>query len=140
MKPKKQTQKTSQQKPAVNAAPVDNKQQETASPKIDNKSPETVTPPVATPEPVTPPPAASTPVVSTEKPKDEKPKAPSISTVVRKLVIENPDKTVDEISSLLIATGWDASDVEKRKSTIITLRTDALGILKIAKECGWEKK
>jgi len=40
----------------------------------------------------------------------------------------------------LIDTGWDAPDVEKRKSTIATLRTDCLAILKIAKECGWEKK
>jgi hypothetical protein len=135
MKTKKQTTKTSPQKPAVNAAPVDNKQQETASPQA-----ETVTPPASSPEPVTPPPAASTPVVSAEKPKDEKPKAPSISVVVRKLVILNPDKSVDEVSQLLIDSGWDAADVEKRKSTIATLRTDALAILKIAKECGWEKK
>jgi len=133
MKTKKQTQKASQQKPAVNEAPVDNKQQ-TASPQAD-----TVTPPTASPEPVAPP-VVSTPPASTEKPKDEKPKPPSISTVVRKLVILNPDKSADEVSQLLIDTGWDAADVEKRKSTIATLRTDALAILKIAKECGWEKK
>ena len=134
MKTKKQTQKASQQKPAVNATPVDNKQQETASPQA-----ATVTPPTASPEPLAPP-VVSTPPAPTGTSKDEKPKPPSISTVVRKLVILNPDKSADEVCQLLIDTGWDAADVEKRKSTIATLRIDALAILKIAKECGWEKK
>ena len=89
---------------------------------------------------------AATPAPPTIEPpkqppkKEEQPKAPSISQVTRKLVIQNPTKTVDEISQLLIDGGWDAGDVEKRKSTIATLRADALAILKIAKECGWEKK
>jgi hypothetical protein len=128
---KKQPKKSIPQKPAVNAAPVDNQQ------------PKTVTPAPAS-QPVTPAlvtaPPASTPPPTTEPPKDEKPKTPSISAVVRKFVIINPDKSVDEISQLLIDSGWDAADVEKRKSTIATLRTDALAILKIARECGWEKK
>jgi hypothetical protein len=130
---KTQPKKSTPQKPAVNAAPV-----------VESKQPETVTPvvekPQETSQPVTPAPVTTPPSASTEPPKDEKPKPPSISTVVRKLVILNPDKGVDEVSQLLIDTGWDAADVEKRKSTIATLRTDALAILKIAKECGWEKK
>lgn len=130
---KKQKKKSTPQKP-TNNAPVDNKQPETVTPVVDNKPQETSQPVTPTPVPVTAPPA------STEMPKDEKPKPPSISTVVRKLVIQNSDKSVDEISQLLVATGWDAADVEKRKSTIATLRTDALAIQKIMKECGWEKK
>lgn len=119
--PKKQT-------PKPNSTPVDNKQ------------PETAPAPAPASQPVTPAPVTAPPAASTDTPKDEKPKAPSISTVVRKLVINNPDKSVDEVSQLLIDSGWDAADVEKRKSTIATLRTDALAILKIAKECGWEKR
>lgn len=117
-------------------------QKPNSTPAVDNKQPENVTPaPASQPQPVTPTPVpVTTPPASTETTKDEKPKAPSISTVVRKFVIQNPDKSVDEISQLLVATGWDAADVEKRKSTIATLRTDALAILKIARECGWEKK
>lgn len=120
-------------------------QKPNSTPAVDNKQPETVTPvvekPQETSQPVTPTPApVTTPPPATETPKDEKPKPPSISTVVRKLVINNPDKSADEISQLLIDTGWDAADVEKRKSTIATLRTDALAVLKIARECGWEKK
>jgi hypothetical protein len=139
MKPqKKQTQKSSQSKQPVNAAPTN---REIETPQADN-TPEITAPPVVTPEAVTPPanvPPAATPAPEkAETPKKEK--APSISTVVRRLVVENPDKTLEQITALLIATGWDAADVEKRKSTIITLRTDALGILKIAKECGWSKK
>jgi hypothetical protein len=125
--PKKQT----SQKP--NSIPVDNKQPETVTPVVDNK-PEITPPAVVSPAPVTTPPA------STQIAKEDQPKAPSISTVVRKLVINNPDKSVDEVSQLLIDSGWDAADVEKRKSTIATLRTDALAILKIAREFGWEKK
>lgn len=117
-------------------------QKPNSTPVVDSKQPEVVTPaPASQPQPVTPTPApVTTPPPATETPKDEKPKPPSISTVVRKLVINNPDKSVDEVSQLLIDTGWDAADVEKRKSTIATLRTDALAILKIARECGWEKK
>jgi hypothetical protein len=135
---KKQPKKATPQKPA-NSAPVDNKQPET--PQVDDKQetasqpPETVTPPA----PVTPPPAASTPVVSTEKAKDETPKkekAPSISAAVRRIVVKNPAVTASEVSQALIATGWDAADVEKRTSTIATLRTDALSIIAIAKEEG----
>ena len=130
MKTKKQTQKPSQQKPTVNAAPTNKQEPET--PQVDNKQ-DTVAP-AATPEPVTPPPAAST-----EKPKEEKPKkekAPSISAAVRRIVIKNPSVTAAEVSQRLIEVGWDATDVEKRTSTIATLRTDALSIIAIAKEEG----
>ncbi len=127
---KKQTKKDTRQK-ATNSTPVD------------NKPPETVTPPVEKPQetsqPSTPAPASAETAKEAPK-KEEKPKAPGVSTVVRKLVIQNSDKSVDEISQLLIDTGWDAGDVEQRKSTIATLRTDCLAILKIARECGWEKK
>jgi hypothetical protein len=136
---KKQLKKSTPHKSA-NSAPVDNKQPET--PQVDDKqqqtaSPqaETVTPPVVSPAPVTPPPAASTP----EKAKKETPKkekAPSISAAVRRIVVKNPAVTASEVSQALIATGWDAGDVEKRTSTIATLRTDALSIIAIAKEEG----
>jgi len=66
----------------------------------------------------------------------EKVKKPSISAATRELVILNQDKTVDEISQMLIAAGWDASDVTSRKSTITTLRTDTLAVINIAKEKG----
>jgi len=72
--------------------------------------------------------------------KEKKVKTPSISAATRKLVILNQDKTVDEIAAMLIAGGWDAKDVEKRKSTIATLRTDALAIIGIAKEEGCWKQ
>ncbi|HLW54367.1 MAG TPA: hypothetical protein VKW06_16140 [Candidatus Angelobacter sp.] len=75
-----------------------------------------------------------------QKVKDDNPKTPSISTTTRRLVLQNPENTVDEISQMLIDGGWDAADVEKRKSTIATLRTDCLAIMKIAVECGWGKK
>jgi hypothetical protein len=132
---KKQTKKsTTPQKPAVNSVPVDNKQPET--PQVDNKqetgSPqaETVTPPA----PVTPSPAASTPEKAKETPNKEK--APSISAAVRRIVVKNPAVTAAEVSQRLIDNGWDAADVEKRNSTIATLRTDALSIIAIAKEEG----
>jgi hypothetical protein len=128
----KKTQPKKQTAPKPNSTPVDNKQQETVTP--------APAPQPVTPAPVMVPPVSTPPPASTETTKDEKPKPPSISTVVRKLVINNPDKSVDEISQLLIDTGWDPQDVDKRKSTIATLRTDALAILKIAKDCGWEKK
>lgn len=118
---KKQTKKHTQ-KP--NSTPVDNKQQETASPQA-----ETVTLASATPPPT----------ASTEKSKEETPKkgkAPSISAAVRRIVIKNPAVTAAEVSQKLIDNGWDAADVEKRTSTIATLRTDALAIIAIAKEEG----
>jgi hypothetical protein len=122
---KKQTKKSTPQKSA-NSAPVDDKQQETVSPQA-----ETVTPPA----PVTPPPSASTPEKAKETtPKKEK--APSISAAVRRIVVKNPAVTAAEVSQRLIDNGWDASDVEKRTSTIATLRTDALAIIAIAKEEG----
>ena len=132
--PKKSTtpQKPANLAPVVNREPetpvVDNKKQETVSPQA-----EPVTPPaVVTPEPVTPPPA------STEKAKEtpKKEKAPSISAAVRLIVVKNPAVTAAEVSQKLIDNGWDASDVEKRTSTIATLRTDALAIIAIAKEAG----
>src|SRR5260370_2478691 len=76
------------------------------------------------------------PSAQAAQPKAEKEAKPSISAVVRKLVCLNQTKSVDEISQLLIDGGWFAGDVEKRKSTISTLRVDALAILKIARECG----
>jgi hypothetical protein len=124
---KKQTKKSTPQK-STNSAPVDNKQPETASPQA-----ETVTPPAATPAPVTPPPA-STPEKAKETPKKEK--APSISAAVRRIVVNNPAVTAAEVSQKLIDNGWDAADVEKRTSTIATLRTDALAIIAIVKEEG----
>jgi hypothetical protein len=130
---KKQTKKQTTQKP--NSAPVDNKQPETVTPQVDNKQ-ETVSPQaetVAPPAPVTPPPA-STPEKAKETPKKEK--APSISAAVRRIIIKNPAVTVAEVSQRLIDNGWDAADVEKRTSTIATLRTDALAIIAIAKEEG----
>lgn len=132
---KKQPKKSTPQK-STNSAPVDNKQPET--PVVDNKqqetaSPqaETVTTPVATPTPVTHP-------ASTEKAKEtpKKEKAPSISAAVRRIVVKNPAVTASEVSQKLIDNGWDAADVEKRTSTIATLRTDALAIIAIAKEEG----
>ncbi len=128
MKPQKQTKKSTPQKSA-NSVPVDNKQQETASSQA-----ETITPP----SPVTPPPAASTPPASTEKAKEtpKKEKAPSISAAVRRIVVKNSAVTAAEVSQKLIDNGWDAGDVEKRTSTIATLRTDALAIIAIAKEEG----
>jgi hypothetical protein len=134
---KKQPKKSTSQKSA-NSAPVDNKQpetpqvdkqqQETASPQA-----ETVTPPAATPEPVTAPPAGSMEKAK-ETPKKEK--APSISAAVRRIVVKNPAVTASEVSQKLIDNGWDAADVEKRTSTIATLRTDALAIIAIVKEEG----
>ena len=131
--PKKSTpQKSANSAPVDNKPPetpqVDNKQQETASPQV-----ETVTPPSAIPESVTPPPAASTEKAK-ETPKKEK--APSISAAVRRIVVKNSAVTAAEVSQRLIDNGWDASDVEKRTSTIATLRTDALAIIAIAKEEG----
>ena len=86
------------------------------------------------PAPVTPPPAASTEKSKEETPKKEK--APSISAAVRRIVVKNPAVTATEVSQKLIDSGWDSSDVEKRTSTIATLRTDALAIIAIAKEEG----
>jgi len=133
---KKQPKKSTPQKSA-NSAPVDNKQPETVTPQVDNKQPETASPQTATvtpPAPVTPPPAASTEKSKEETPKKEK--APSISAAVRRIVVKNPAVTATEVSQKLIDSGWDSSDVEKRTSTIATLRTDALAIIAIAKEEG----
>lgn len=137
MKLSKKQPSKSQSKPAANSA---EKQEQTPTQQPTQPQPATqqeAPTQATTQQPVVTPAAAA--AEPTQK-KDEKFKPPSISTVVRKLVIQNMDKSVDEISQLLIDTGWDAADVEKRKSTIATLRTDALAILKIAKECGWEKK
>src|SRR5712691_1187185 len=93
--------------------------------------------PEQTAEPVAAPvvaiPAPEPAKKATPAPKEKK---PSISAVTRKLVILNETKTVDEISQMLIADGWDKDDVASRKSTIATLRTDALAIIGIAKEVG----
>jgi hypothetical protein len=132
---KKQTKKSTPQKP-VNSVPVDNKQPETVTPQVD-KQKETVSPQaenVTPPAPVMPPPAASTEKSKEETPKKEK--APSISGAVRRIVVKNPSVTAAEVSQRLIDNGWDAADVEKRTSTIATLRTDALAIIAIAKEEG----
>lgn len=104
--------------------------QKTTQPKSTEKQEQTTT---QTTTPVTPPPAAET-----AKPKEtpKKEKAPSISATVRRLVVKNPALTADELSQKLIDGGWDAGDVEKRKSTIATLRTDALAIIAIAKDEG----
>jgi hypothetical protein len=130
---KKQPKKSTPQK-STNSAPVDNKQQET--PQVDKQQQETASPQAETvtpPAPVTPPPA-STPEKAKETPKKEK--APSISAAVRRIVVKNPAVTAAEVSQRLIDIGWDAADVEKRTSTIVTLRTDALAIITIAKEEG----
>jgi hypothetical protein len=75
---------------------------------------------------------------STAAPKKEK--APSISASVRRIVVRRPQLTSDEVSKTLVEEGWDVKDVEKRKSTIATLRTDALAIIGIAKEEGCWKQ
>lgn len=117
---KKKTTKTSNPKPSANSAETKQEQTTTQQP-----TQETITP-------VTPPPAE--PTQKNETPKKEK--ASSISATVRRLVVKNPALTADEVSQKLIDGGWDAGDVEKRKSTIATLRTDALAIIAIAKDEG----
>lgn len=68
--------------------------------------------------------------------KASKPKAPSISASVRRIVVRRPEITVADLNQALINDGWKPKEVEDRKSTISTLRTDALAIIAIAKEEG----
>jgi hypothetical protein len=94
-----------------------------------------------TPAPVPPAetaPVASVPAPAAEKKEEKKETKPSISTVTRSLVIDHPEKSVDDLIPLLVQAGF--PDAANRKSTIATLRTDALAILKIAKEKGWKKE
>jgi hypothetical protein len=77
-------------------------------------------------------PAATVPAAT-----DKKEKAPSFTTSVRRIVIRRPAFTSAEISQTLIEEGWDRGEVERRKSTIATLRNDALAVIALVKEAGW---
>jgi hypothetical protein len=68
---------------------------------------------------------------------DKKEKAPSFTTSVRRVIIRHPTSTSAEISQTLIEEGWEKSEVERRKSTIATLRNDALAVIALVKEAGW---
>jgi hypothetical protein len=125
MKSKKQSKKNTQPKSAEQA-PV-----ETAP-----KAAEKASSPAAAEATDT---AATVPAPAQEKektPAPKKEKAPSISASVRRIMVRRPQLTAAEVSQALIDEGWDAGDVEKRASTIATLRTDALAIIAIAKEEG----
>jgi hypothetical protein len=136
MKTKTPAKKTTQQKLATSSpAVVETPKQPTPEP---TPAP-AVTEPASVPPAVTEPPApASTEAAKpkTKEPAPKKDKAPSISAEVRKIVVRRPALTNAEIAQTLIDDGWDAGDVEKRMSTIATLRTDALAIIAIAKEAG----
>ncbi len=68
---------------------------------------------------------------------NKKQNVPSISSAVRRLVVTAPQLTLSEISARLVKDGWNPEEIERRKSTIATLRTDTLAILTIAREEGW---
>jgi hypothetical protein len=154
MKSKTPAKKTTQQKPVASSpAVVETTKQPTPEPTKETTPAHAVTEPVAVApavtEPASVPPAVTEPVAPTPapvtkeaaKPKTKEPapkkeKAPSISAEVRKIVVRRPALTNAEIAQTLIDDGWDAGDVEKRMSTIATLRTDALAIIAIAKEAG----
>lgn len=63
--------------------------------------------------------------------------SPSISASVRRLVVSEPQLIFAEISARLVNDGWNSEEIERRKSTIATLRADTLAILAIAREQGW---
>lgn len=67
----------------------------------------------------------------------ERKSAPSVSASVRRIVVSEPQLALAEINSRLVNDGWAPEEIEHRKSTIATLRTDTLAILAIAREQGW---
>lgn len=67
----------------------------------------------------------------------KKQRTPTLSIAVRRLVILEQQLTFAEISVRLVEDGWNREEIERRKSTIVTLRADTLAILAIAREEGW---
>ncbi len=111
-------------------------------------TPEQTSEPVSqqTSEPAVAPPVVATAAPEPEKKAEPKPaptpkeKKPTISATTRKLVILNQEKTVEEISQMLVADGWDKDDVAKRQSTIASFRTDTLSTVRLVKEMGLWKQ
>jgi hypothetical protein len=67
-------------------------------------------------------------------------KVPSISSSVRRIVVRRPQLTSADVFQTLTKEGWDLSEIQKRKSTIMTLRADALAVISLAKEEGYWKE
>jgi hypothetical protein len=67
-------------------------------------------------------------------------KTPSISSSVRRIVVRRPELTSADVYQTLNEEGWDLSEIQKRKSTIMTLRADALAVISLAKQKGYWKE
>ena len=81
----------------------------------------------------------TTPLIKPSTTPDKK-KVRSISASVRRLVVCHSQLTCSEVAQRLVEEGWDVEEVQRRKSTIATLRCDALATIAIAREEGWSKR
>lgn len=61
----------------------------------------------------------------------------SIARAVRQIVARQPDLAIKQVRQELVKAGWEESEVQRRASTIATLRADAAVVLQIARESGW---
>jgi hypothetical protein len=61
----------------------------------------------------------------------------SLTTAVQAIVVANPSVSPEGIAGSLFADGWDESDIHRRMSSIVTIRTDTLAVLRILRSYGW---
>jgi hypothetical protein len=66
-----------------------------------------------------------------------KPVRVSISSLVRLLVVANPQATSQDVANSLVTEGWNQDEVKRRMSTIATIRADVLATLSAARAKGW---
>jgi hypothetical protein len=78
--------------------------------------------------------SAALPLVGGSRPT---PAARGISDSVRRIIVQRPNLTLNELSVALVEFGWNQVEVDQRQSTIATLRSDALSILSLARQHGW---
>jgi hypothetical protein len=63
-------------------------------------------------------------------------KAISLSTAVRKIVVRNPELSIDEIVKRLLSAGRSQRELKSRLTTVTTVLADSRATIKAAKELG----